>query len=639
MRLRLAGVFATWTISLLAASGAIIGAPRPTYHAPGLTHVFASIPGPLPALRLDFGLDPLALPFLALLAMLGFAVGVWCLRRDRPIDAVLIAGFMAAMLAVLVARSAAAFFLAWEAMSLVSVFLVAAHHERRDVRRAALVYLVVAQSGALCILLALSVLVAYNSGDGSFAAMAYANYAAPMLRAPALPPATRTAVFLLALVGFGSKAGLLPLHFWLPRAHPVAPPSASALLSGAMLKVALYGLCLVIFQLAAPGAAWWGVVLITIGTLSAIGGVLYALVEHDLKRLLAYHSVENVGIITIGIGVAVLAESNRYEQLAGLALIAALYHAINHGLFKGLLFLGAGVVAESAGTVDLEKLGGLWRPLRWTAPLFLVGCVAIVGLPPLNGFVSEWLTFQTLINGFRVVQPDERLVLLGAVMGLALTGGLAATCFVKVFGIVFLGQSRRVPERPVARENFDAGTAALGILAALCALFGLAPMLAFDPLDRVVATLGPGFEWPSYFHSLPVLPVTLIALPFAGAIACVVLATRRGVRRVPNWTCGSPVTPAAQYTATAFSKPLRTIFAFVLLPDRRRVVEAGNAWFPKHIVYTTRSRDVIDETSRRFGALALWTARRSRALQSGSLRLYLAYAVVALVVVVMLARR
>ncbi len=616
------GVGSTFALTVVAATFAFIAATRGSV-------VLGSIPAIVPALQLDFALTPLASPFLALLAMLGAAVGTWGLRRDRPIDAALIAGFMAAMLLVLIASSVASFFLAWETMSLVSAFLVAAHHKKRSVRRATWVYLVVAQSGALCILVAL-LLLAAHAGQPSLAVIAGS--------AATLPAHTRSLIFVLALLGFGSKAGLLPLHFWLPRAHPVAPPSASAMLSGAMLKVALYGLCLVTFELAAPAPPSWGVTLMIVGTLSAIGGVLYALVDHDLKRLLAYHSVENVGIIAIGLGLALLARSTGSAALAALALSAAFFHAINHGLFKALLFLGAGIVAETEGTVDLERLGGLWSHLVWTGPFFLVGCVAIVGLPPLNGFASEWMTFQSLIAGWTKVAPPFALVLLAAVLGLGLTGGLAAACFVKVFGVAFLGRPRRPLMRVATPERFDASTLALAMLAALCALFGIAPLLVVVPLARI-ATVMLGTA-PLALPALPVLPITLALLPLAGALVVLALGRYRAVRPVPTWTCGSPVAPSSQYTATAFSKPLRTIFSFVLFPERRRIIEAGaSQWFPQRIVYRTESRDVIDDLARRFAAIMLQLARRSRLLQSGSLRLYLAYALVAVFVVVTLANR
>lgn len=554
-------------------------------------------------LRLDFGVTPLSMPFVGLLAVLTAAVVLWSLRRGRRDGIAMIVLFSVAMLGVLTAQSVAAFFLAWETMSLLSAILVAAHHEERRVRRATLTYLIVAQGGAFCIAVALSLL-ATAAGTTSFPAIAAA--------ARNLPPAVRDAAVALALAGFGSKAGLLPLHFWLPRAHPVAPANVSALLSGVMLKVAIYGLSLVLFELAAPVPVGWGIAILVIGTISAIAGVLYALVDHDLKRLLAYHSIENVGIITIGLGVAVVASSSGDRVVAALALAAALFHTINHGLFKGLLFLGAGTVAEAEGTVDLERLGGLWSRLVWTAPLFLAGCVAIAGLPPFNGFASEWMTFQSLIAGLASTAAPVRLVLAGAIAGLALTSGLAVACFVKVFGVAFLGRTRHPGSHASPlRERFDVATLGPALLAALCALLGFAPMLVVAPLATVAGTTlhvaAPAFP------SLPVLPASLAVLPIAGALGVLWIAGARGVRRVPTWTCGSPVTAAAQYTATAFSKPLRLVFAFLPL-------------------------SVFDEAARGFAALTLRWMRHTRVLQSGELRLYLVYAMAAFIFVIAVTR-
>jgi hydrogenase-4 component B len=621
--LRTSGVAATFVVAALSAVVAAIGFGA---HAGAIAT--GTLLGAVPALTLTWAITPLSAPFCALLAILATAVAIWCARRGAAGDPLLIAAFSAAMLLVLVSRSVALFFFAWEAMSLISAFLVGSHHEQRGVRRATFVYLLVAQTGALCILVALSLL-ALAAGDPSFATIG--------AHAAHLSPALRDAVFILALVGFGSKAGLMPLHFWLPRAHPVAPASASAMLSGAMLKVALFGLLVVTLELAAPGPAWWGLALVAVGSISAVGGVLYALVDHDLKRLLAYHSVENVGIIAIGIGVALLARSAGMSSLSGLALVAALFHTINHGIFKALLFLGAGTVAEVEGTVDLERLGGLWSELVWTAPFFLIGCAAITGLPPFNGFASEWLTFQSLIGGLSGGGLTATFVFVAAIAALALTGGLAAACFVKVFGVAFLGGSRRASPRPHVRERFDASALGVGLLAVLCIALGVAPMFAIVPLTTVarealgvLATLPP---------SLPVLPATLAALPLAGALACVFLAAKRGIRRVPTWTCGSPVTAAAQYTATAFSKPLRTIFAFVLKPEQRRRYEMGTSpWFPQRILYRTESRYLVDETARRVASAVLRFSRRSRLVQSGSLRLYVAYSIGALIVAIAIAR-
>ncbi len=625
MILRFAGVGATLAVAVTAAYLAAVGFTLP----PGSECTYLSLGSPVPMLELAVGLAGFAAPFLALLALLSGVVALWNIQHGRPADAALIAAFTAAMLLVLLARSIACFFLAWEAMSLISTFLIAAHHERRYVRRATFTYLAVAQSGALCILAAL-VLLAVETGTPELGGIA--------LGAGAIPLGVRTLVFVLALVGFGSKAGLMPLHFWLPRAHPVAPAGASALLSGAMLKIALYGLAMVTLQLAAPAPEGWGVALVAVGMLTALGGILYAVVDRDLKRLLAYSSVENVGVIVAALGVATIGQALGNAFVAGLALTAALFAICSHAIFKALLFLGAGTVAETEGTSELERLGGLRRNLRWTTPFFFVGCASIAGIPAFNGFVSEWLLFRSLIALLAAGDDGVKWVAIGAIALLALVAGLAATCFVKVFGVAFLGAPRHA--RPRKLETFGPATAAVALLATLCLVFGLAPEVLAAPLALVAQNaLGRSGDLSQFLAALPALPIVLAILPLLGGALSLVLAARRGDRRVPAWTCGSAVTPAAQYTATAFSKPIRTIFAFVLLPGRsRRIETGGSTWFPSKILYRTSSRYLIDEFARTLAGVTLVLARRSRAVQSGSLRLYLAYALAALLLTVAVAR-
>ena len=304
-------------------------------------------------------------------------------------------------------------------------------------------------------------------------------------------------------------------------------------------------------------------------------------------------------------------------------------------MFKSLLFLGAGTVADSAGSVDLERLGGLWVGLVWTAPFFLIGCAAISALPPFNGFISEWMIFQSLIAGIATGGVAVKLTLLATIAALALTSGLAAACFVKVFGVAFLGRAREA--RTMATERFDQSAAALAFLAILCTTLGVVPALAIVPLTRVVRSFFAAS--PLALPTVSTLPALLIVLPALGALAAYMLARGRGVRAVPTWTSGSPVTASAQYSATGFSKPLRTIFAFVLAPERRRVVEVGlSSWSPRRIVYHTTSRYLVDEVARRFSAALLLNARRMRLVQSGSLRLYLMYAILTLVLTFMVAR-
>jgi len=577
-------------------------------------------------LRLDFASTTLALPFLGLIALVVPAVAVWGLRRGAPDDGLRLALFVLAMTGVLLAQSVAAFFLAWETMSLVSAFLVGTHHERRAVRRALLSYILVSQLGALCIVAGLALLAAHA---GSFRFIDIAHAAA------GLPLDLRSIIIALLLLGFGSKAGLVPLHFWLPLAHPVAPANASALLSGVMLNIAVYGLLLAAFGLAAPFPLAWGVWVMLVGMLTSITGALYAAIDSDFKQLLAYSSIENLGIIATVLGVAIVTAALHDRTLTELALVALLVHTVSHGVFKSLLFLAAGNVAESAHTTDIEHLGGLRRVMPLTAPLLLVGCAAAAALPPLSGFASEWLVFTTFFRTLPIAPPALAALLVVAIGNLAATSGLAALAFVKLFGIAFLGEPRTV--REIALERPDVSLLGLGWLAFFCIAFGLAPSVLFRRMIDVGAALSGSTAFDP--GALPTLPVLLAALPALGAVGAIVMARRRGVRTVPTWTCGSLVTPRSQYTATAFSKPLRRIFAFVLFPEHQQIRDTGAShWFPLRIRYTFSTRYVFDEVARNVAAVTQRLARRSRIVQAGLLRVYLVYAVVAVLIMLVVAR-
>jgi formate hydrogenlyase subunit 3/multisubunit Na+/H+ antiporter MnhD subunit len=585
-------------------------------------------------LRLDFATTLPALPFLALIVLVVPAVALWGLSRGGTHDGTRLAAFVVAMTAVFLAQSVAAFFLAWEAMALISAVLIAAHHERRAVRRALLSYLIVSQAGAFCILAALSLLAAH-AGSARFADIAQA--------AASLAPGERSAAFALALIGFGSKAGLVPLHFWLPRAHPVAPANASALLSGVMLNVAVYGLLLAAFVLAAPLPAAWGFAVLALGLVSAVTGALFAAVESDLKRLLAYSSIENMGIIVATLGLAVAGAASRLWLVTDGALIALLLHVVSHGVFKSLLFLGAGTVAEAARTTNLEHLGGLRTALPFTAPFVLAGCLAAAALPPTGGFVAEWLVLQSFIRAPAATPAMLHGAMIVAVALLALAGGLAALAFAKLFGIAFLGASRTT--HPVVAERIDASVAGLGWLALAVLGIGCVPGLVVRPLAWIAGALTGGAHVPAgTFPAYVAVPNAgwlgaYVALPILCGAGALVLARLRGVRRVPTWTCGSPVTVRSQYTATAFSKPVRRIFGFVLLPDRQRIADFGpSRWFPVRIRYTVTTRDVIDESARRAAAFGQRFARRARIVQAGRLRVYIAYAVAAVLVLLVAAR-
>ncbi len=555
----------------------------------------------MPAFDLRFASSALAQPFLISISVIGPAVALWTFSRGGAYDGLRLAVFVASMVAVLLAQSVAAFALAWEIMALVSALLVGTYHEHRSVRRALFSYVFVGQLGAACLFASLAMLGAH-AGTYTFAGIAQA--------AASLPLGLRSAVVALAIVGFGSKAGLVPLHFWLPRAHPAAPANASALLSGVMLNVAIYGMLLVCLVLAAPLSTAWGLAVLGLGLLSAVAGALLAAIETDVKRLLAFSSIENSGIIVAALGISIVARSSGSPGVASVAIAALVFHAFNHGIFKSLLFLAAGTISASAGTTDLEQLGGLARVLPFSAPLVLLGCLAAAALPPLNGFASEWLIFQSLIRAMVTGSTALRAAGAGAVVGLAIAGGLAAVAFAKLYGIGFLGVARSA--RISALERLDVSVAGIGWLAAAAFTLGAFPLLALRPIATLARSLTGGSI--DGFAPLPGLPLALASLPILGAIAAFGFARVRGVRAAPTWTCGSPVTRRSQYTATAFSNPIARISRFVLEPARQH--DAGRV----------------------VAAFVQRASRRVRVVQGGLLRVYLAYAMAAVIIVLLVAR-
>src|SRR6184192_3410336 len=435
----------------------------------------------LPLGRTILGYDPLGAAFaliinVATALVSGYAIGYGAHAREPQRVVPFYPAFIAGMNLVLLSRDAFSFLVGWEFMSLASWALVASDHASAENRRAALVYLIMATGGALTLLFAFGLLAGPSGGYG-FAEMRHAAHvaAAPL-------------VLVLALIGAGSKAGLVPLHAWLPLAHPAAPSQVSALMSGVMTKVAVYGFIRIVFDLNGPPAWWWGIVVIPLAGITCLLGVLSALMQHDIKRLLAYHTVENIGIIFLGLGLALAFAANRMPAPAALALTAALFHVFNHSLFKSLLFFGAGAVLGATGERDMEKLGGLIHRMPKTAFFFLVGCAAISALPPFNGFVSEWLTFQAILLSPQL--PSWGLKLLVPAVGalLALSATLAAACFVKAFGVTFLGRAR-TPAAENARETDRFSLAAMFFLAALCLVAGILPGFFIDALAPVMQAL------------------------------------------------------------------------------------------------------------------------------------------------------
>jgi hydrogenase-4 component B len=561
--------------------------------------------------------------------------------------------FVACMAGVCCAGDGMTFLLAWEGMTLASYVLVVSDTRNDESTRAGLLYLVMAHAGTAALLIVFLTLAERGHGF---------DFQALRTAARGLEGSTRTALFMLALLGFGAKAGVVPLHVWLPKAHPAAPSHASALMSGAMLKVALYGIFRFGFDILAPAAdplpASWGWTVLILGTVSAVMGVLLALQQHDLKRLLAFHSVENVGIILIGAGLAMLLGRGRaVEPLATLALAASLLHTLNHAAFKGLLFLGAGSVISRTGVRNMEELGGLARRMPWTAWLFLLGAVAISALPPLNGFVSEWMTFQALLLGGAKLGGASGLLAGVAASMLALTGGLAAACFAKAFGVTFLGRPRSLHAEQ-ATESPASMIAGMLLLGGACVALGLAPGYAMRLLDgptqellgglgasAAVTARGPLVL--SGTGAVPGLEATSISMTAVAALLAVLAGVawalrgwpRRAPRRLaPTWTCGMLPTSRFDYTATAFAKPLRLIFAAVYRPRREITRETGaSPYVLSRLGYTGEVVDLAETML--YARTKRWvtaSAQAIRAHSTGRIHGYIAFVLCTLVIALLL---
>ena len=583
------GVCAVIIVKSAAASRIIYGAiivVTTLSLAAALTHLLSAAPAEsltlpvgLPWLGAHFRLDALSAFFLAVVDLGAASASLFALGygRHEPAPGRILPfypAFLAGMMLVVLADDAFTFLFSWEFMSLTSWALVMAHHRVPDNVRAGYVYLVMASFGTLTLLLAFGLL-AGPDGLYAFAQMRAAHPSA-MIGALAI---------ILALIGAGSKAGIVPLHAWLPLAHPAAPSHVSALMSGVMTKVAVYGFVRIAFELAGPPAWWLSIVVLALAGITTFMGVLYALMQHDLKRLLAYHTVENIGIIFIGIGLALAFKAHGMLFAAALALTAALLHVFNHSLFKSLLFFGSGAVLVATGERDMEHLGGLIHRMPQTAFVFLVGCAAISALPPFNGFVSEWLTFQAILLSPQLPSWGLRLLVPAVGALLALSAALAAACFVKAYGVTFLGRPRtRAAGTAAETDNFS--LAAMFILAALCLVVGILPGLFIDALAPISTALF-GERMPVQIGSqwLSIVPIAASRSSYDGLLVFVFIAmsgmlaafaihrlASDRLRRAPAWDCGYPdPSPATQYTATSFAEPIRRVFGTVMFRAREQV--------------------------------------------------------------------
>jgi formate hydrogenlyase subunit 3/multisubunit Na+/H+ antiporter MnhD subunit len=482
--------------------------------------------------------------------------------------------YLAGMNLVVLSDDAFSFLVAWEFMSLSSWALVVANHRAPENSRAGYIYLVMAGFGTLMLLLSFGIL-AGAEGNYSFAA----------IRAHHPEALGAGLVLCLALLGAGSKAGLVPLHVWLPLAHPAAPSHVSALMSGVMTKVAVYGFVRIVFDLAGEPVWWASLAVLALGGATAMIGILYALMQNDLKRLLAYSTVENIGVVFVGLGLALAFRSNAMEAAAALALTAALLHVFNHSIFKSLLFLGSGAVLMGTGERNMERLGGLIHRMPRTAVVLLVGCAAISALPPLNGFVSEWLTFQAILIGPDLLQWGLRFMIPTVGALLALSAALAAACFVKAYGIVFLGRPRSAPAAE-AHEVDAVSLSAMMILAGLCFVIGVLPGPVIDLLSPVSLQLTSSrIPVQTFLPWTSIVPIgtsrssyngliILVFLVISGALTAMVVHrfATRATRRSDTWDCGYPdPSPATQYTSSSFAMPIRRVFGTTLFLVRERI--------------------------------------------------------------------
>ncbi len=612
-----------------------------------------SIPSNIPYLTFALRLDPLAAFFVLTISLVGLAASIYAYGYVREFTGrvsvgllgSLLNGFLLSMTLVVMADNGFFFLIVWEVMSLISYVLVVTEHERPGVREAGLFYLIMTHAGTAFIILTF-LLFAQETGSFSFEAFRHPDQR--------LPEGLRSIAFFTALIGFGAKAGIVPLHVWLPYAHPAAPSHISALMSGVMIKTAIYGLIRVYFDFfEGQFLWWWGFTVLSVGAFSALLGVMYALMEHDLKSLLAFSSVENVGIILLGIGAGMIFHTYGLDELAALGLLAGLYHTINHAAFKALLFLGAGSLLFATHTRNIEQYGGLLRRMPWTGLCFLIGAVSIAALPPTSGFVSEWLIFQSLFLSVQLPTLFLKLMLPIVAAILALTGALAVACFAKAFGLSFLAQ----PRSPQARHAVEVPVSmriGMGFLAASCALLGLAPMLVVPLLDRVTApftgvtisdkvlaldgwVVAPvTVEFSSL--SMPVLAALLVGAGGLGLAIARLLGKGVPARYSRTWGCGLPLTPRMEYTATAFVQPIKQVFETIYQPTvklEREFLEQSK-YFIRHQRFHSHIEPLFEKYVYQpvvTGLLA--AAERLRVIQAGSLHLYLTYIFLTLVLLLL----
>jgi Formate hydrogenlyase subunit 3/Multisubunit Na+/H+ antiporter, MnhD subunit len=599
----------------------------------------------IPFLSISLRIDALSAFFILALSILVFCVSIYSIsyvthyhgKRNVSAFHILYIAFIFSMFFVFTAGNAVFFFMAWELMAVISYFLVVFESEQEGNDRAGLIYIVMTHIGTAFLMIGFMIMFSYTKSFDLFGS------------SDAIPARAKNLMFILFLLGFGVKAGIVPVHIWLPYAHPAAPSNVSALMSGIMIKTAIYGLIRFVLCYLHIQHTWWGVLILCLGAVSAVLGVAYALMEHNIKRLLAFHSVENIGIILIGLGISFTAFARGDELLGSIALAASLFHTFNHTLFKGGLFLGAGSIQYASHTKDIEKLGGLIKKMPVTAVMVLCFSLAISAIVPFNGFVSEWLTYQSLFSAIIPGQTGLNIVAILTIAALAMSGALAAACFVKLFGISFLGKPRS--EHSVSAVEVPAPmNTGMGILAVFCLLLGLFPMLFLKAVNNVVLAIsGTAISdklqggvliayYPVNASGNAITPIEIFA-----ALAIIIVASAAVIRLVGGktkqriygtWDCGfGELTPRMQYTATGFTKPLRIVFRVLYRPGRSlETVEGDSSYFPASRKYSVWTEPIFEKYiyNPLVNAVKKFSLRINLTVQTGSTHAYLVYIFIAI---------
>lgn len=597
----------------------------------------------VPEVTLTFRVNQLSAFFLLIISVLAITVSLYSMDYVKKYYQKKNIGFLSAglnlfllsMVAVVTVDNGFSFLLAWETMSLVSFFMVMLEHEKLEVRKAGFIYIVMTHFGTLFITLSFFTLF-WFAGNYQFSVFESVG--------PHVPVEIKNIVFLMALIGFGTKAGIIPVHIWLPRAHPVAPSHISVLMSAVMIKTAVYGFLRICYDFLGGGPAWWGVLLLVIGVTASLMGILYGLVESDMKRFLAYSSIENMGIIFMGIGTSFVFHAYHHPVLGALALTAALYHVLNHAVFKGLLFMGAGAVLYTTHTKDINLLGGLLRRMPWTAGFFLIGGMALSAFPPLNGFMSEWTTFQSLLNlALRIEDPFLKLVGALAVAALGLTGALVAGGVIKQFGITFLALPRS-SHAEQAEEVPRWMRIGMMILAIGTLLLGIWPGLVIEATQGIVGRYFEAKVQGSLMFTIPlaeqsggtvslgIIMIIFLILFFMSFLFLRLWVGKSNNYKDETWNCGIPLQSSMQYTGTSHSHPLIMIFDWFYHPKRKVKVDGEYSYFPKSIYHQLGVYPFIEsKLYRPLVQFFILLSQHLRKIQGGNLQSYLAFMMITLI--------